>query len=104
MLAALARGTGSALVGPSIKYIFNAHTGSEQLFNLTTDPDESADISGSDAELLALWRGRMVNQFEQEGRGEQFVKDGALVLRPEAILHSPFFPTMHSTSHYLYSH
>merc|ERR1712137_109103 len=55
---------------------------------------ETVDISGlpNYAEELAKWRVRMVQQFEHEGRGSGWTKDGQLVQRLTATTYSPFYP------------
>jgi arylsulfatase len=78
----------SALTDGKMKYIFNAcptcsFPAKEQLFNLTADPGEQVGLHAMPAYAAELtkWRARMVAQFEKEGRGEQWVKDGQLQLR-----------------------
>ena len=89
----------SALTDGKMKYIFNAcdNCGAvlprEQLFNLTADDGERVDLH-ADAEYdaeLAKWRGRMVAQFEAEGRGSEWVQGGVLQLRPPQ-LYGPNYP------------
>jgi arylsulfatase A-like enzyme len=74
------------------KYIFHARKGEEQLFNLVNDPHELRDLASepSHSESLLLWRRRLTNHLAE--RGEQFVKNGKLVLRPESLLYSPNYP------------
>jgi len=79
----------SALTDGRWKYIFHARDGEEQLFNLERDPHELNDLA-SDAESaseLQRWRGRMVEHLSP--RGDAFVKNGKLALRPESMLYSP---------------
>ena len=73
----------SALTNGLIKYIYRAWRGDEQLFNLTADPLETTEISRDPAmaSTLALWRERLVAQFEKEERGPAFVDAGKLVVR-----------------------
>ncbi|CAK9099558.1 Arylsulfatase (Cys-type sulfatase) [Durusdinium trenchii] len=67
----------NALCDGQVKYIFNAHSGQEQIFNLTEDfdtrfdPQERRDLSALPAmqEPLRLWRQRLVEQFLREHRG-----------------------------------
>ena len=85
----------SALASVSRKYVFHARTGVEQLFDLAADPGETVDLgrNGSYADELALWRARLVAQFEAEGRGAQFVDaNGTLVWPRENVLYSPYYP------------
>ena len=80
-----------------MKYVFNAFDGSENLFNLTADPSEADDLAMRQEWQgeVAKWRGVMVGQFEAEGRGEDWVKDGELQLRKTGELtHSPNFPCL----------
>ena len=83
----------SALTDGRVKYIFRAYWGDEQLFNLTADPAERRDLSRVESygPTLALWRQRMVDQFEAEGRGASWVKDGQLQRRTEGQMYSPNF-------------
>lgn len=87
----------NALSDGSIKYIFNAFSATEQLFNLTSDPYELVDISEDPAmsHELALWRQRLVRQFEQEDRGPKWVKDGKLQQRSASQTYSPNYPKNH---------
>jgi arylsulfatase len=82
-----------ALTDGKMKYIRNFATGSEQLFNLETDPHELTDLSGMTREqkTLKLWRERMIEHLKI--RGEGFVKENKLVVRTETMLYSPNFPT-----------
>ena len=80
--------------------MFHALTGNEQLFNLTNDPDETVDLAlsfpnlQSTVDTLALWRGRMADQFTQEARGDGWVTDaGELVKRPVSTTYSPYYPS-----------
>jgi len=82
----------NALTDGRQKYIYHAHSGEEQLFDLDADPGELNDLAGdpNSGEQLRLWRCRMIQHLEP--RGEKWVKNGALALRKEAILHSPNYP------------
>lgn len=82
----------SALTNGKHKYIFHAMDGSEQLFDLERDPHETTDRSGdaSHAEILRLWRARLVEHLAP--RGETFVENGRLALRPTSTLYSPNYP------------
>ncbi|MCP4092131.1 MAG: arylsulfatase [Planctomycetes bacterium] len=82
----------TALVGSKWKYIFNAHDGSEQLFDLVNDPQEQTNLaSREDFQIvLEIWRGRMASHLEE--RGEKWIKDGAPTIRKGATLHSPNYP------------
>ena len=74
------------------KYIFHAYDGEEQLFDLEQDPGELEDLAGDPAHAAELrnWRSRLIDHLAE--RGEPFVKNGELGLRPERMLYSPNFP------------
>jgi len=61
------------------KYIWDPKDGSEQLFDLASDPNECHDLSGdpAHAECLNLWRQRLVSELRD--RPEGFVEDEKLV-------------------------
>ncbi len=82
-----------ALTDGKWKYIWFLRTGTEQLFNLKTDPGETVNLSvKKDFEKeLSKWRARMVEHLSE--RGEGFVKDGKLVIRENTMLYGPNFPT-----------
>ena len=82
----------SALTDGKWKYIYHALDGSQQLFDLTADPGELNDLASDPAHTatLKLWRNRMVKHLSE--RGDAFVRDGDLVLRPEGMLYSPNYP------------
>lgn len=84
----------SALTDGRVKYIFNAFSGTEELFDLTVDPDETVNVALSQEYLaeLKLWRSRMVKQFEEEQRGDKWVKDGVLAKRRQGTVYSPHYP------------
>lgn len=82
----------NALTDGRMKYIFHALDGQQQLFDLKADPQELKDLSGfaEHQTELRTWRGRMVDQFQE--RGEPFLKNGNLALRPDKHRHSPHYP------------
>jgi len=84
----------NALTDGKIKYVYRAYFDDEQLFNMTADPKEMESLHDKPeyAEELELWRGRMVQQFEDEERGEKWVKDGILQRRVEGQDRSPYYP------------
>ncbi len=84
----------NALTDGEIKYVFNAYFPSEQLFNLTADPNELTDMSQDPqhAALLDYWRNRLVKQFERENRGPDWVKNGTLQRRVQGQTYGPNFP------------
>jgi len=82
----------NALTDGREKYIFHARDGSEQLFDLESDPGERHDLAGDEAARarLADWRIRMRDHLAE--RGPAFVLDGKLVRRPDRMLYSPRYP------------
>lgn len=74
------------------KYIYHAQDGSEQLFDLKNDPGEERDLAKRPdyGDMLSLWRNQMVSHLEV--RGEEWVRAGKLVPRPQSILLSPNYP------------
>ncbi len=83
----------SALTDARHKYIFFSHSGREQLFDLKIDPDEKVNLASSPAHVgtLASFRAKLAKLFEQQGRGEQWVKDGVLQTHKN-FLHGPNYP------------
>jgi arylsulfatase len=81
-----------ALTDGHIKYIFGAVDGTEQLFDLDADPREKRDLAGvrSRAATLAHWRARLAEHLAE--RGDEWVRDGQLVLRPPHMVHGPNYP------------
>ena len=76
------------------KYIFQANFPKEQLFNLVNDPHEMHDLSKDPnwRDELLKWRNRLIEQFEKEKRGPEWVKNGKLQPRRKLYLHSPHYP------------
>lgn len=74
------------------KYLYHAQHGTEQLFDLTTDPNELTDLAASAAHTAELrrWRARLVNHLAVRGPG--WVRNGQLVPRPQGQMLSPHFP------------
>ncbi len=74
------------------KFIFHAQDGREQFFDLEQDPMETVDLAakGDRAEEVALWRSRLVDHLAV--RGDEWVKEGKLALRPQSIPLSPNYP------------
>ena len=66
-------------------YIYFTLTGQEQLFNLQNDHGELYDlvISKENEKLLTSWRKQMVAHLTE--RGENWVKDGKLVIQKESV-------------------
>jgi arylsulfatase A-like enzyme len=82
----------NALTDGVWKYIYHAFDGREQLFHLAQDPHETKDMAGDTAasETLRVWRGRMIEHLAP--RGNDWVRNGALVPRPQSIRTSPNYP------------
>ena len=80
----------NALTDGRMKYIFHARDGEEQLFDLTQDPHELKNVAAEQTAALSQWRERLVNHLAI--RGDRFVKNGKLALRPESYLYSPNYP------------
>ena len=90
----------SALTDGSLKFIFHAQYGEEQLFNLTADPKETTDLAArpSHAHKVSQFRAAMVAQFEREERGPAWVLNGALVPRPKSQKYGPNYPSAQRTA------
>jgi arylsulfatase A-like enzyme len=82
----------NALADARYKYILHARDCSEQLFDLSTDPNELRDLSGDPGSeaMVQQWRTRMVEHLAP--RGDHWVKSGRLVPREKDPDHSPNFP------------
>jgi len=82
----------TAVTDGRFKYIFYAYDGEEQFFDLEKDPAELNDLSSDPAcqDRVRLWRERMVNHLAE--RGERFVENGKLAIRPDQYLYSPNYP------------
>lgn len=81
-----------ALTDGKIKYIWFFLTGEEQLFDLVHDAGEVNDLSkeSSCQELMKVMRQAMAEHLQE--RGEEWVKNGKLVIRKESLLYSPNYP------------
>ncbi|WP_042366371.1 arylsulfatase [Bacteroides neonati] len=81
-----------ALTDGKIKYVWRFHSGQEELFDLVSDPHELKNLSASKKHQKKLieMRAEMVKHLSE--RGEEFVKDGKLVVRKTTMLYSPNFP------------
>lgn len=81
-----------ALTDGRWKYIRFLRTGRERLFDLQADPAELHDLAADPraAAQLERWRGRMVDHLAV--RGEEWVRDGQLLLRSETLLYGPNYP------------
>jgi len=78
----------NALTDGRRKYIFHAMSGEEQFFNLENDPHELHNLA-HDPEV-AVWRERLVAHLAP--RGEPWVVNGRLGVRPKSQLYSPNYP------------
>lgn len=81
-----------ALTDGKIKYVWRFHTGEEELFDLSGDPNELKNVVKEKkyhSQLLKL-REAMVRHLSE--RGEEFVKDGKLQVLKRTVLYSPLFP------------
>jgi len=82
----------NALTDGHQKYIFWAYDGSEQFFDLDSDPGEEHDLS-QDSRFTAIvskWRDRLAKVLEP--RGPEWVYNGKLMPRPLGQLYSPNYP------------
>lgn len=81
-----------ALTDGKVKYIWFFRTGQEQLFDLVKDPHELHDLSktANAKKQLAAMRNAMAEHLQE--RGEEWVKDGKLVIRKKSLLYSPNYP------------
>jgi arylsulfatase A-like enzyme len=76
-----------ALTDKQYKYIYFTQTGGQQLFDLKNDPKELNSLT--DPALLAAWRKRMIAFLKE--RGEEWVKDGDLVIQTKRMRYGPNF-------------
>lgn len=85
----------NALTNGTIKYVYEAQYGHEQLFDLVADPHETRNLAvlPQHSHTLASFRSTLVKQFEDEERGEEWVHNGKLVPRPTSTLYSPNYPS-----------
>ena len=81
-----------ALTDGKIKYVWRFYTGEEELFDLSKDPKElhNAVNDKKYKKLLTEMRAEMVRHLSE--RGEEFVKDGQLVVRKKTMLYGPNYP------------
>ena len=80
-----------ALTDGKMKYVWNLHNGSEQLFDLKKDPRELHNCVADKpyTSTLKEMRAAMVEHLKE--RGDGYVKDGVLQTR-KTLLYSPNFP------------
>ncbi len=81
-----------ALTDGKIKYVWYFHSGEEQLFDMVKDPKELHNAANDKKykKQLAEMRSEMVRHLSE--RGEEFVKDGQLVVREKTMLYGPNYP------------
>lgn len=81
-----------ALTDGKLKYIWFQCSGEEQLFDLQKDPKEQVELSKNKKyqKQLKELRTAMANHLAE--RGEEWVKEGQLVVRKGTQLYSPNFP------------
>jgi len=77
-----------ALTDGRYKYIYFTLTGQQQLFDLQNDPHELYDLASegiyeNDKNLVKKWRKRTIKHFQI--RGEEWVKNGDLVVQEESM-------------------
>lgn len=80
--------------GITYKYVYNAFFGNESLFDLQNDPNEMNDLS-SKLEYegtLHEWREKLINMFEEQGRGPDWVRFGRLQIRPKGQTYGINYP------------
>ena len=82
----------TGLTDQRYKYIYYSVTGEEQLFDLIQDSGEENNLASLSQykNILERWRQKMVDHLSE--RGEEWVKDGKLVIREENIVFSPNYP------------
>lgn len=80
-----------ALTDGKLKYIWFQCKGEEQLFDLEKDPQESVDLSKNKKYRKQLGELRAAMAEHLAERGEEWVKDGQLVVRKNTLLYSPEF-------------
>ena len=75
----------TALTDGRYKYIYFTLTGQEQLFDLQKDKGELFDLvtTKGNEKLLTSWRKKMVGHLSE--RGENWVKEGKLVIQKESV-------------------
>lgn len=74
-----------AITDGKYKYIYFTLTGQEQLFDIENDPGEISDLvlSGKNVKIVQSWRKKMVAHLRV--RGEDWVKDGELVVQKVSV-------------------
>eukprot|EP01083_Nonionella_stella_P082556 227880_1 len=73
--------------GVTYKYIFNAYFANESLFDMIQDPNEMNDLAplaphnASLNDILVQWRSKLIDMFEKQRRGPNWVQNGTLKQR-----------------------
>ena len=83
----------TALTDGRYKFIYFTLTGQEQLFDLINDPAELTDLvtaNNQDKKLIESWRNKMIKHLKI--RGEEWVKDGKLVVQKKSIFYGVNHP------------
>ena len=84
--------------GITYKYIYNAYFGNESLFDIMRDPNEMNDLSSQALinetinNTLIEWRTKLINMFEEQNRGPNWVQNGTLQIRLQGQTYGPNFP------------
>lgn len=75
----------NALTDGKTKFVHSIYDGSQLLFNLTNDPYEQINLASEPQynSTLHLWRSRMVEQFQDEGRDYLFLNGAQLATLQE---------------------
>ncbi len=81
-----------ALMDQRYKYVYFEHTGQQQLFDLTNDPQELINLADQpdSAKLVKEWRQKMLKHLSL--RGEPWVHDGDLAVQQKSIGRRPNNP------------
>lgn len=81
-----------ALTDGKIKYVWRFYTGEEEFFDMAKDPKElhNAINDKKYKKKVAEMRAEMIKHLSE--RGEEFVKDGQLVVRKKTMLYGPAYP------------
>jgi hypothetical protein len=71
------------------KYIYFEHTGQQQLFDLSRDPQEVNNLADkpASAKLVKQWRQKMIEHLSI--RGEPWVHEGDLAVQDKPLLRRP---------------
>lgn len=81
-----------ALTDGKIKYVWRFYTGEEELFDLVNDKNERINLIKNKKYQSQLLKLRSIAIKNLAERGDQFVKDGKLVVKQKTLLYSPNYP------------